>query len=259
MRAHRWALLVTMVLAGIGAGPAFGATAAETEEPELLTDRPDFTETSFVVPKGSLQVEGGFTYENGSDGERSFNAPELLLRYGLARRTELRLGLPDYIRVRGSGSRASGFGDTYVGFKHQLGPNGAPYGFALIPAVTLPTGGDQVSSDRVDPEIVLTWTRDLSEVWSVGGILGFAWPTEDDERNSTFFPTVSFGRPLSARWGMFIEWAAEFPERGGDVHLLHHGYTYALSRVSQADVHLGLGVSRAAPDFFIAGGYAIRY
>jgi hypothetical protein len=224
----------------------------------LLTDRPDFTETSFVVPLRRLQVETGFTYTDGADGERTLTAPELLLRYGIAPRTEVRLGLPDYVRVRGSGQRVGQFGDTYLGVKQQLGPPGARYGFALIPAVTLPTGGSRVTSDHVDPEIVFAWSRDLSETWSVGGILGYARPTEDGERNDTFFPTVSFGRSLSERWGTFIEWAAAFPERGGDVHLLHHGYTYALKSNSQLDLHFGFGLTRAAPDFFIGAGFALR-
>jgi hypothetical protein len=247
------ALLSSLVL------PVAGLAADKAEEPELLTDRPDFTETSFVVPLRSLQIEAGFTYTSGDDGARVFNAPELLLRYGIGARTELRLGLPDYFTVRGGGMSASGFGDTYLGLKQQLGPSGARYGFALIPAVLLPTGAKVLTSDAVDPEIVLTWSRDLSELWSVGGIVGLAWPTIEGDRKRFLFPTVSFGRTLSDRWGTFLEWAAIFPEDSGDVHLLHHGYTYALSDVSQADVHLGFGLSSAAPDFFIGGGYAVRY
>jgi hypothetical protein len=227
------------------------------EEPELLTDRPDFTETSVVVPLRSLQVESGFTYSDDPDGTHTWSGPELLLRYGIGPRTELRLGLPDYIRVRG-GTRVGAFGDTYLGFKQQLARPGARMAWALIPAVTLPTGGSRVTSDRVDPEIVLTWARDLSETWSVGGIVGYARPTEDGERNPVVFPTVSFGRSLSDRWGTFFEWAAEFPERGGDVHLFHHGYTYALRSNVQLDVHLGFGLSDAAPDFFIGAGFAFR-
>jgi hypothetical protein len=240
-------------------GPAACSQAQEAPaEPELLTDRPDFTETSFVVGRGRLQVEGGFTAEDGAGGERTFNAPELLLRYGIGSRTELRLGVPDYFRVRGNGQRVSEFGDTYLGFKQQLGPSGARYGYALIPAVTLPTGGGQITSDEVDPEIVFAWSRELSEVWSVGGILGYARPTEEGSRNETVFPTVSFGRSIGGAWGTFFEYAAEFPERGGDVHLFHHGYTYAAGANRQFDVHFGVGLSRAAPDFFIGAGFGYR-
>jgi Putative MetA-pathway of phenol degradation len=255
-RAHRGWTIVLLTLVTLPG--AYSQPSAAEQEPELLTDRPDFTETSFVVPLHRLQLEAGFTYADGAGGERTFNAPELLLRYGVASRTELRLGLPDYVRVRGNGQRVGQFGDTYLGVKQQLGPPGARFGLALIPAVTLPTGGSQLTSDRVDPEIVLAWSRDLSAAWSVGGIFGYARPTEDGSRNDTFFPTVSFGRALSDRWGTFFEWAAEFPERGGDVHLFHHGYTYALRSNSQLDLHFGVGLTRAAPDFFIGAGFAVR-
>ncbi|HTE19779.1 MAG TPA: transporter, partial [Armatimonadota bacterium] len=228
--------------------------------PELLTDRPDFTESSFVVPLHSLQLEAGFTYTDEAGGAgQVFNVPELLLRYGFGRRTELRVGVPDFTRSRLAGGRGSDFGDLYLGIKHQLGPTDAKYGFALIPAVTLPTGGRRVSSGAVDPEMVVTWSKDLSERWAVGGILGFGLPTVDGERSFNFFPAVSFGRSISARWGTFFEWAAEFPEGGGSSQLLHHGYTYALTPVSQLDLHFGFGITRAAPDFFIGAGYAVRF
>jgi hypothetical protein len=247
--------LVLLVL--FAAPPVFGQETG-AEEPELLTDRPDFTETSFAVPAGSLQFESGFTYTNGADGERGFNAPEILLRYGIRPRTELRLGFPDYVTVRGGGQRVGQWGDTYLGFKQELGKRGGTYAFSMIPAVTLPTGGSDVSSDRVDPEFVLTWSRELGPQWSVGGIVGYAWATEEDERNGILFPTLSFARSLSDRVGTFFEYAAEFPERGGDAHLFHHGYTYALSPVRQLDFHVGVGLSAAAPDFFIAAGYSFR-
>jgi Putative MetA-pathway of phenol degradation len=254
-RAHRGWTAVLLTLATLPG--AYGQPAA-AEEPELLTDRPDFTETSFVVPRHALQIEGGFTYTNGAHGEHAFNAPELLLRFGIAPRTELRLGLPDYVRGRGNGQRVGQLGDTYLGVKQQLGPPGARYGLALIPAVTLPTGGSRLTSDRVDPEMVVAWSRDLSKKWSVGGGLGYAWPTEEGKRNETFSPTLSFGHALSDRWETFFEWAAEFPKRGGPTHLLHHGYTYALRSDSQLDVHFGVGLTHAAPDFFIGAGFAVR-
>jgi hypothetical protein len=258
-RGRQWGALIAALsgLASAGGGAALAA-AETTGEPELLTDRPDFTETAVVVPLRSLQVEIGLTYANSGDGARVFNAPELLLRYGVARRTEIRLGLPDYVTVRGGGPRISQFGDTYLGIKQQLAPPGAALSLALIPAVTLPTGGRQLTSDRVDPEIALAWSRDLSQTWSVGGILGYARPTEEGRGRDLFFPTVAFGRAIAPRWGTFFEWAAEFPEGEGDVHLLHHGYTYALAADRQLDLHFGVGLTRAAPDFFIGAGYVFR-
>lgn len=224
--------------------------------PELVTDRPDFTEAGVVVPKGSLQVEKGFTYENGGDGTRTFNAPELLLRAGLTKRAELRLGLPQFFQLRGS-EHASGLGDLYLGSKIQLGPLRG-FEVAAIPALNLPVGAERISSDGVDPELKMVWSHDLGEKWSLSGMFAFYWPTEADRHNFTWQPTLSLARSLTERLAMFTEYAGEFPNRGGDVHILHQGFTYAITPQQQLDIHYGAGLSKASPDYFIAAGYTFR-
>ena len=39
-----------------------------TSDPEIVTDRPDITESAIVVPKGSLQFESGLTWTS-DDGQ----------------------------------------------------------------------------------------------------------------------------------------------------------------------------------------------
>ena len=58
------------------------AVGQNTEVAELVTDRPDFTESGIVVPVGSLQFEAGFTWESNAGDVRSFSGPELLVRWG---------------------------------------------------------------------------------------------------------------------------------------------------------------------------------
>lgn len=235
-------------------GPARAGDADPKQE--LNSDRPDFTEGSITVPAGRLQLETGFTFADNRDGTRELSGPELLLRYGVGKRTELRFVGPDYGFQRGR-SRASGWGDAAIGFKQQLGPVG-PWDFAVLAHAFLPTGSS-FSSGRVDPDLELAWARKLSEKWSVAGLLGFTAPSEPEGRNPTFIPTVSFSRSLSGRWDAFLEYAAQFPQRGGSVQVIHHGYAYALSKSQQLDVHFGFGLTPAAPDFFIGGGYAVRF
>jgi hypothetical protein len=48
--------------------------SAQTEKPEIVTDRPDQTEAPVLVPKGGLQVELGTSVENdNSNGVKSKN------------------------------------------------------------------------------------------------------------------------------------------------------------------------------------------
>lgn len=63
--------------------------------PPIATDRPSVTDSSVVVPAGSLQFEDGFAYTV-SQGQSGWDGSETLLRFGLASKTELRLDVPDY-------------------------------------------------------------------------------------------------------------------------------------------------------------------
>ena len=47
---------------------ACGQSQPPAAEPEIVTDRPDITESSIVIPKGSLQLENGLTWTNDQDG-----------------------------------------------------------------------------------------------------------------------------------------------------------------------------------------------
>ena len=67
----------------------------DSVSPAIVTDRPDITESSIVVPKGSLQAESGLTLTS-DHGWRTVDLSETLLRLGVESRTELRLVVPDY-------------------------------------------------------------------------------------------------------------------------------------------------------------------
>jgi hypothetical protein len=63
--------------------------------PEMVTDRPDFTESASVVPRGRVQLEAGYTYARDEDAGvlAAHSYPEALARIGVVDdRLELRLG-----------------------------------------------------------------------------------------------------------------------------------------------------------------------
>jgi hypothetical protein len=73
---------------------------------EIVTDRPDVTEASTVVPKDGLQIENGFT-QTSDHGTGTPDLSESLVRYGLSDRTELRFLMsptifPRYRRATGA-------------------------------------------------------------------------------------------------------------------------------------------------------------
>jgi Putative MetA-pathway of phenol degradation len=145
---------------------------ADAKSP-ISTDRPQITNSSVVVPCGSLQFENGFLVTTPKGGQRGLDLPETSVRFGIARKTELRFAAPDYFYNDDTPSGyINGFGDLSVGFKQQLGPT---HGFdvSLIPSLSLPTGANPISSHGYDPALQLPWSRSFAKNWTVAGCSRF--------------------------------------------------------------------------------------
>jgi hypothetical protein len=231
-----------------------GANAQDT----IATDRPQVTSSSIVVPCGSMQFENGFQ-ETSNAGQRSHDFPETAVRFGIARKTELRLTTPNYFQNDDTASGfVNGFGDLSLGFKQQLGPI---HGFnvSLIPSVSLPTGADAISSHGYDPTVQLPWSHSLVKNWTVAGMFSLMWPTQGAQRNLTGQASMFFDRQLTAPWDAYVEYSGSFPERGGPQNLIDFGTAYKISPHQQIDFHCGFGLSAAVPDHMIGFGYSVRF
>jgi hypothetical protein len=234
-----------------------GQSQPNSDDP-ISTDRPAVAASSVVVPRGSLQVENGLLFTSGQ-GQRSLDGPETSLRFGVTANTELRFSAPDYYHsISSEAGVGSGFGDITIGMKRQLGPTPGGFDVSLIVFISIPTGADAVSSHGFDPGLQLPWSRKLSANWSAAGQFALYWPTQADTRNLTGESTFLLDRQLTKPLDAFIEYAADFPQRGGPRHLLHFGAAYKITPRHQIDIHYGIGLSSAAVDRFIGIGYSFR-
>jgi hypothetical protein len=228
---------------------------APPADAEIVTDRPDVTEASTVVPAGSLQFENGATWTT-DHGSQSGDFPETLLRLGILAKTEFRFVVPNYLD--GGSGAASGFGDLAIGMKQQLGPLPGGIDLSVIAAVSLPAGARGMSSGGYDPFVKFPWSKDLGKGWSTGGMQSLFWNTDDGRRNgvweSTFYLEKQIIEPLDA----FMEYAGDYAQRGGSKHLAHFGMAYKLNAMNQVDFHFGFGLNRATPDLF-GIGYSVRF
>jgi hypothetical protein len=257
MRGRLGSLLVSVAVGSLSLhaiAQKCGANAQST----IATDRPQITNSSVVVPCGSLQFENGFE-ETGNAGQRTFDFPETAVRLGIANRTELRLGVPLYFHNDDTSSGfASGFGDTTLGFKQQFGP---AHGFdvSLIPSISLPTGAHPISSHGYDAALQLPWSRSLSKNWTAAGQLSVMWPTESGSHNLTGQSSVYFDRQFTALWDAYVEYSGAFPQRGGPQHTIDFDTAYKPSPHQQLDFHCGFGLSAAVPNHIIGIGYSVRF
>jgi Putative MetA-pathway of phenol degradation len=234
---------------------ACGANAQST----IVTDRPQITNSSVVVPCGSLQFENGFQ-ETSNGSQRSFDLPETAVRFGIAGKTELRLAAPDYFFNDDTASGlANGFADLTVGLKQQLGPTRGGFDLSLIPSVSLPTGANLISSHGYDPAAQLPWSRSLTKTWTAAGMFSLMWPTEGGRRNLEGQSSLYFDRQLTSSWDAYVEYSGVFPQRGGPEHVIDFGTAYKPTPHQQLDFHCGFGLSAASPDHSIGFGYSVRF
>jgi hypothetical protein len=224
---------------------------------EIVTDRPDVTESAIVVPKGSLQVENGITWTS-DHGTRTYDVSETLVRVGVATRTEIRIVTPNYLGGFSGPDLATGFGDIALGMKQQLGPLPGGLDLSVIVAVCLPTGAARVSSHGFDPFIKFPWSKELRAGWSVGGMQSAFWYTQDGGRNLTWESTLYIEKTITKPWDAFVEYAGDFAQRGGSKQIAHIGTAYRITPRQQVDFHFGFGLSHDAPNRFFAVGYSFR-
>jgi hypothetical protein len=252
---------LSLVCALSAAGSLYAQNQPEpaVAQPVITTDRPAITDASTVVPSGSLLLENGFT-ETGSQGQAAYDLPETLARFGVTSQTELRFATPDHFNNFNTGSGfGTGWGDLSLGVKQQLVTTSGGFDVALIAALSFPTGENSVSSHGYDPQALLPWSHPVSKNWSAAGMFSLFWPTQGGTRNLNGQASFLFDRQNTSRWDTFIEYAGDFPQRGGPQHLLHVGTAFKLAPNQQLDFHCGFGLSSAAVDHFIGFGYSFQW
>ncbi len=234
---------------------------------DIVTDRPDFTEASSTVGLGVAQLEAGYTFTlDGDDQAHSWGEP--LLRIGLfANWFEFRIGvasvsqssLVDAQRVTQSGAE-----DLYLGAKIALTPqDGILPELAIIPQMTVPTGGAAFTDGQVHPGANLLYGWDISDELSFGGSTQYNSAIDGlTDRYAEWAQSLTVGASLAEDLGAYAEWFAFFPHSADTVnpeHYMNGGFTYLLSEDVQFDIRAGLGLNDEADDFFVGTGLSIRF
>jgi hypothetical protein len=242
---------------------AAGATPVLAADP-LVTDRPDFTESAAAVGRGTLQLEAGGTYSD-FDTSSETTVGELLVRYGITRSFELRLGTPTYLWLDQPGGDDSGFVDSTIGAKLELN-DGEGLGFwgrtamGLIATTTVPTGNSEFRSSSWQPSLVLALAWDLTETVSLGSNLGVARPESGGERFDSWFGSAVVGVGLSGSTSAFFElYGFNREEPGGpDTLTFQTGVAHLLGPDFQLDARLARRLGSDGPDYLLGFGVSWR-
>ncbi len=252
----RFLLCCMLLLSALadGTSVARGAEGCLTAADEIATDRPDVTNSSLVVPRGSLQVENGvdWTVRHGSN---AFNGTNTRLRLGIAHCTEFLIDIPNYFGSL-NGSQPSGFSNLVVSFKRQL-PVLFGFDLSATAGAGFPSGSSKISGHGHQPYIQFPWSHSVAEGWGVEGMFTLIWFPSESTRNPTFEPTLSVEREFGPSADMFVEYVGDYDHQR-PAQLLDGGGAWRFTKAQQLDFHMGFGLNSSTVDHYFGIGYSFR-
>lgn len=257
----------------LGGALLLAATSAPASAQTIITDRPDFTESTATVPQGRFQIEAGYTYATIGD-LTAHEIGEGLIRYGVIPGLELRIGVPSFLMVSfpddlgpiSADGEDTGFGESSVGLKLGLYESGLAEGLpsvALLVGTTLPGGNQEVgASPPWEPSAVLALGWSFTETLTLGANVGYTQrvtPIVNEDRFDEFSASVAVGFPIFGSMSGFAEYFAirpNFEDFDLDEDYVDGGITYLLSPTFQLDARVGLGVGDTEDAMFFGVGLA---
>jgi hypothetical protein len=245
-----------LAVLAVAAATAASANGCPKASDEIATDRPDVTNSSIVVPVGSLQNENGINL-TGRDGGRSIDGSNSRWRLGIAPCLEVLVDLPSYVgNVRSPG--ASGFSDVAPGIKWQVSPVPGKIDLSIAAGVALPTGAAEIAGRGALPYIQLPWSWELHDGWGVSGMFTeFFRPTELTGRHMSE-ATFVIEKKLTERISVFTEYVGDYPDGARPTQLVNSGGMVLITPTQQVDFHVAFGLNRNSPNYVVGLGYSFR-
>ena len=233
------------------------ADSCPSTRDEISTDRPDVTNSSLVVPAGSLQIENGIN-SSARDGGRFVDGTNTRLRLGIAQCLELLVDTPTYFaNFRGPGN--SGFSDIAPALKWQISPIPGKVDLSAVFGVALPTGAAGIAGRGAQPYLQFPWSWELRGGWGLSGMFTeFIRPSDPTGKLITE-TTFVIEKKMTERTSLFVEYVGDYPVNGSPAQLVNSGGVYRLSPTQQLDFHVALGLNRNAPSYIVGVGYSVRF
>lgn len=227
---------------------------------ELITDRPDQTESAAVVPKNSLQIEAGIVYEILEMNDASienWDFPSALFRYGLLNILELRLGTS----INSGTTNLSDTSESYKGMTDiELGAkiaiidgNGILPQTAVIVYYNTLSGTSYVSSDEHSYGALVSLAKDINNNVSTG--INVSWEGYEKSNSSMIKYSFVLGVSLGEKAGLYLENYGHSIEDEFRTSF-DAGITYLISENVQYDFSFGTGINHQMN--FISTGISIR-
>jgi hypothetical protein len=170
---------------------------------QIQTDRPTETESPTTIVAQHLQMENGFSYEK-EGNEKTFELPEVVLRYGLFKNAEVRMETA-FKTSHEESEKAYGIKPVTFGFKyHLIDHKDLLPDVALLGRVSIPWMADKsLQEENYSPEIRLLVQHELSKKTHLSYNLGVEWTAEN--ACPEYIYTLSADHSVSKKIKIFVE------------------------------------------------------
>lgn len=229
--------------------------ASRSAAQELITDRPDQTESATIVPQYHLQWEAGTQYDENNFGSE-WTLLTNLFRYGVSDKLELRL-VTEIISAPNSGfdSNKLGMADLQIGLKYALLKG--PVEIAYLGHLITPNGSLHTSTGAWGTVNRINIAHNLSE--NISSSYNFGYELFDEGSNGNFIYTWSLGFSLTEKLGFYFELFGEYQEFETWTYNMSSGFAYLYKENLQFDFSIGSGITERSNYYNLGFSWRIPY
>ncbi len=234
----------------------FGNTGNSQDSPIQL-DRPDQTESPFIVQRGYLQSENGIGLEKYNKVLNTFQLPTVLWKYGMHERFEWRL-ITEVNYLHSVGIYKTGLLPFTFGFKTNIS-----HAKGLLPEISFiahvssaKSFSKEFQTNFLAPSFRFTIQHNISKLYSLSYNLGAEWDGFSPE--PYYLYTLSNGFSLSQNSGMYFEIFGYVKQKNIPDHRFDCGFTYLINNNFILDLSGGIGLSSPSPKYYFSFGLSYR-
>ena len=210
---------------------------------QISTDRPDQTESSLVLPKGTIQIENGFVSRK---NELIF--PNTLFRIGISKKFEFRINTNYIFKTNENENKISNFSDLEIGTKIQIySSETSKTSIAFLTHLSIPSANEYYSNNTTGLLSRILISHELNNNFNIGYNMGY--DKFKDEKGIVTY-TVALGKGIN-NWGIYCELYGNISDSQSDLYF-DGGLVYLLKDNLQLDVSYGAGINNTS-NYFSTG------
>jgi Putative MetA-pathway of phenol degradation len=240
----------------------FFASICFAQVGKIETDRPDQTESPFLTPKKWIQLEAGFNVQQNVKNNFEYVTPTLLSKMGITKKIELRLItslVTNKVKSSTTTFTESGLLPVEVGAKVFISEEKkALPKTSLIFHFALPKfASKNFKANKLAPNFRFVMQNTLSKTVGLGYNVGAEW--DGFTNTATWIYTFAPGFTISPKWYGYIEAFGFINKEESPQHSIDGGLAYFVNDNFKLDVSSGFGITKTAPDWYVAIGGSIRF